>query len=163
MNQQPPETPPETETDASSNGDGKDKDLTYKPLSLDFAEAALVKSLWWGNLITFVLVSAGALALVPWQSAVSVMVGGAIALLNFRLLQRTIGRALSPRQRAASPLRQVLLKYYLRFAATALVLFILVRQGYVEPLGLLAGLSVVVVTILAWGAWQAKRFWNQGL
>lgn len=54
-------------------------------------------------------------------------------------------------------LSRYLTKYYLRFLATAVVLFFLVRQGLVEPLGLLVGLSVVVVTIFAWGARQAFK------
>jgi hypothetical protein len=132
--------------------------LQPKPLTLDFAEAALVKSLWWGNLVTFAVVLAGAMILVSWQSAASVAVGGLIALANFRLLERTIRRTLLNRPAPGeSPLRSVLTKYYLRFAATALLLLILVRQELVEPLGLLVGLSVVVVTIMAWGIAQAKR------
>lgn len=132
--------------------------LQPKPLTLDFAEAALVKSLWWGNLVTFAVVLAGAMILVSWQSAASVAVGGLIALANFGLLERTIRRTLLTRPAPGqSPMRKVLIKYYLRFAATALLLFFLVRQGLVEPLGLLVGLSVVVLTIIVWGATQAKR------
>jgi hypothetical protein len=139
---------------------GEDASLSYQPLSLNQPETALVRSLWWGNLITFAVLAACAAALVSWHSALSVVVGGLIALLNFRLLERTVGRTLKPQARTESPLRRVLTHYYLRFAATALVLLILVRQGLVEPLGLLAGLSVVVVSILVWGAAQARRFWN---
>lgn len=136
----------------------KKEPVRSEPLTLDFAEAALVRSLWWGNLITFAVVLGGAMILVSWQSAASVAVGGLIALANFRLLERTIRRTLMARPKPQeSPLRKVLTKYYLRFGATALVLFILVRQGLVEPLGLLAGLSVVVLTIMVWGIAQAKR------
>jgi hypothetical protein len=132
--------------------------LQHKPLTLDFAEAALVKSLWWGNLVTFAVVLGGAMILVSWQSAASVAVGGLIALANFGLLERTIRRTLLSRPAPSeSPLRKVLTKYYLRFGATALLLFFLVRQGLVEPLGLLVGLSVVVLTIMVWGATQARR------
>ena len=51
----------------------------------------------------------------------------------------------------------VLFKYYLRFAATAALLWVLVRQGWVEPLGLLVGLSVVVLSIITCVALQAHR------
>ena len=91
-----------------------------------------------------------------WHSALSVVVGGVIALINYRLLQRTVCRALLPKEKEGV-LRKVLTKYYLRFIATAVLLFFLVRQGAVEPLGLLVGLSVVVVTIFAWGVRQALR------
>jgi hypothetical protein len=141
----------------------KKEPLQTKPLTLDFAEAALVKSLWWGNLVTFAVVLAGAMILVSWQSAASVAVGGLIALANFRLLERTIRRTLLNRPAPGeSPLRKVLTKYYLRFGATALLLFFLVREGLVEPLGLLVGLSVVVLTIMVWGIAQAKRLSGRG-
>uniref|UniRef100_A0A7C4PGT3 Uncharacterized protein n=1 Tax=Anaerolinea thermolimosa TaxID=229919 RepID=A0A7C4PGT3_9CHLR len=39
----------------------------------------------------------------------------------------------------------------------ALVLFFLMRLGWVEPLGLLVGLSVVMLSILAWGVGQARK------
>lgn len=130
--------------------------MAHKPLTMETPEAALIKGLWWANLVTFGVLSAGAFILTDWRSGLSVVVGGVIALANYRLLQRTICRALLPRDKG-SVLSKVLAKYYLRFIATAVVLFFLVRQGLVEPLGLLVGLSVVVVTIIAWGARQALK------
>lgn len=116
----------------------------------------MIRALWLGNLASFAVLSLTAFILVNWQSALSVVVGGVIALINFKLLENTIRRALIP-PTGHTVMRQVLVKYYLRFAATALVLFILVRQGWVEPLGLLVGLSVVVLTIFGWGAVQAHK------
>lgn len=130
--------------------------MAHKPLTMETPEAALIKGLWWANLVTFGVLCAGAFILTDWHSGLSVAVGGAIALVNYRMLQRTICRALLPREKG-SVLSKVLAKYYLRFIATAVVLFFLVRQGVVEPLGLLVGLSVVVVTIIAWGARQALK------
>lgn len=130
--------------------------MGHKPLTMEFAEAGMLRTLWWGNLATFALVSALALALVNWQSAFSVMMGGVIALVNYQLLERTVRKSILPREKHGV-MRKVLVKYYLRFAATALVLFVLVRQGWAEPLGLLVGLSVVMVTIVIWGACQARK------
>jgi hypothetical protein len=130
--------------------------LAFKPLTMQAPESALLKGLWWANLAAFGVLSAGAFALVHWHSALSVLAGGAIALVNYCLLERTVRRALLP---AGQPevMGRVLVKYYLRFAATAVVLFFLVRQGWVEPLGLLAGLSVVVLTFMGWGLCQAIK------
>ncbi|CAO0820993.1 ATP synthase subunit I [Desulfarculales bacterium] len=130
--------------------------LGHKSLTMEFAEAGMLRTLWWGNVGTFVVVSAGALALVNWRTALSVMIGGAIALVNYRLLERTVRRSILPQEKHGV-LRKILVKYYLRFAATALVLLILVRQSWAEPLGLLVGLSVVMATIVIWGACQARK------
>ncbi len=130
--------------------------MAHKPLTMETPESALLKGLWWANLVTFAVLSAGAFLLVNWHSALSVVVGGAIALANYGLLEKTICRALVPTS-GGKVVGRVLIRYYLRFAATAVILFFLVRQGVVEPLGLLVGLSVVVVTIMVWGVSQAIK------
>ncbi|MCA1906623.1 MAG: ATP synthase subunit I [Desulfarculus sp.] len=127
-----------------------------KPLRLESAEDGMLRRLWRGNLVAFAVLTLAALLVAPPKSVVSLLVGGLIALVNFGLLERTVRRALLPRERS-SALRKVLIKYYLRFIATALVLFFLMRQGWVEPLGLLVGLSVVMLSILAWGVGQARK------
>ena len=136
--------------------------MSTKPLTMHTAEAAVVRQLWLGNLAVFLVLSAGAFVVAPWRSAVSVVVGGAIALANFRLLQASIVRALTPplaSKRAV--LGRSLAKYYLRFMATAVLIILLVRQGVVEPLGLLVGLSVVVLSIMAWGVAQARKLYKE--
>lgn len=132
-----------------------------KTLSLGPTEVEIMRTLWVGNLVTFLVVMLGAAALAAvsvatWFSVWSVAVGGLIALANFKLLQRNINKSLADgTNRKVLP--KALVKFYLKFAATCLVLFLLVRQGVVEPLGLLVGLSVVIMTIMVWGAFQARR------
>ena len=41
----------------------------------------------------------------------------------------------------------VLVKYYIRFIISGVILFLLIRQQVVNPIGLFIGLSVVVVSI----------------
>ncbi|MFZ5585254.1 MAG: ATP synthase subunit I [Thermodesulfobacteriota bacterium] len=127
-----------------------------KPLKLEYAESGMLRTLWRGNLAVFAVLLVAALFLAPMKSVVSLVVGGLIALINFRLLELTVRRAMLPGGRDGV-LRRVLVKYYLRFFATALVLLVLMRQGLVEPLGLLVGLSVVMLSILGWGVAQARK------
>jgi len=127
-----------------------------KPLKLEYAESGMLRTLWRGNLAVFAVLLTAALFLAPMKSVVSLVLGGLIALINFRLLELTVRRAMLPGGRDGV-LRKVLVKYYLRFFATALVLLILMRQGLVEPLGLLVGLSVVMLSILGWGVAQARK------
>jgi hypothetical protein len=44
-------------------------------------------------------------------------------------------------------LRVILGKYYMRFIASGIVIFILISEHVVDPLGLFIGLSVVVMSI----------------
>jgi uncharacterized membrane protein YedE/YeeE len=130
--------------------------MAMKPLKLEYAESGMLRTLWRGNLAVFAVLLTAALFLAPMKSVVSLVLGGLIALINFRLLELTVRRAMLPGGRDGV-LRKVLVKYYLRFFATALVLLILMRQGLVEPLGLLVGLSVVMLSILGWGVAQARK------
>jgi hypothetical protein len=133
-----------------------------RPLTLQNPEAAAVRALWLGNLVALAVLAAGAFALAPLESALSVLMGGAIALANFRLLEHNVRRSLHP-ARSGKPgvVGAALVRYYLRFLATAAVIFVLIRQGLAEPVGLLLGLSVVIISIFAWGAVQARKLYKE--
>ena len=78
--------------------------------------------------------------------ALGVLLGGFISILNFYwmerglrgLFQKTGGNVKGP----------VLVKYYIRLAITAVVLYFLIAFETVNVIGLLIGLSVVVINIL---------------
>jgi hypothetical protein len=61
------------------------------------------------------------------------------------LLYRSLKQSLTPPYIANT--RAVLGKYYLRFLASALIIYVLIADHYVNPLGLIIGLSVVVTSI----------------
>ena len=85
-------------------------------------------------------------ALAPADFALGVLCGGLIVTVNFYLLARTLRRALTPPHLASH--NAVIAKYYLRFIASAFVIFLLIAGGLVNPLGLVIGLSVVVASII---------------
>jgi hypothetical protein len=106
------------------------------------------------RLLTFItrsnwvlLVSVSLLGLVATSPAFArgLIFGGCIVTINFHLLARTLNKALHPR-RLASP-NVVLVKYYLRFIISGVIIFFLISQQVVNPIGLFIGLSVVVVSI----------------
>ena len=71
--------------------------------------------------------------------------GGLIVTINFHLLAKTLNKALHPQQ-LASP-NVILVKYYIRFIISGVIIFFLIRQQVVNPIGLFIGLSVVVASI----------------
>lgn len=81
----------------------------------------------------------------PLDFAMGIMAGGMIVTVNFHLLARTLKRSLDPERLSSSNV--VLAKYYLRFLISALIIFFLISKHYVNPLGLLLGLSIVAVSI----------------
>jgi hypothetical protein len=71
--------------------------------------------------------------------------GGLLVTINFHLLARTLSKALCPRPRTSTS--AVLIKFYIRFILSGVIIFLLISQHVVNPVGLFIGLSVVVVSI----------------
>lgn len=84
-----------------------------------------------------------------WMSprfVAGIVCGGLICILNFHWLYRnltTVFARLTDKAKSA-----VLIRYYLRFALTAVVLFIVITRKMVDIVGLIIGLSIVVVNIV---------------
>ena len=77
--------------------------------------------------------------------AKGLFIGGLIANFSFILLKKDITRALAGPLNAAKGL--FLVKYYIRLTALALILFYLVKYRSIHFVGLLVGLSTVVISI----------------
>lgn len=106
------------------------------------------------RLLTFVtrsnwvlLASVSLLGLVAASPAFArgMIFGGLIVTINFHLLAKTLKKALRPRS-LSSP-NVILIKYYIRFVISGVIIFFLIRQQVVNPIGLFIGLSVVVASI----------------
>jgi len=76
---------------------------------------------------------------------IGIAAGGLIVTINFHLLYRTLKKALTPPHIAS--VKGVIVKYYIRFIITAIIIFFLMASKYVDPFGLIAGLSVVVASM----------------
>lgn len=106
----------------------------------------LLKFVTCSNWVLFALFS-----LVGWWLATpgfarGVLFGGLLVTVNFHLLARTLKKALTPPHLSSH--NSVLAKYYMRFIASGIIIFILIAGHFVNPLGLIVGLSVVVASII---------------
>jgi hypothetical protein len=84
-----------------------------------------------------------------------IIAGGLIVTINFHLLYRTLKKSLTP-PHLASP-NVVLIKYYIRFIISGLIILLLIAGDYVNPLGLFIGLSVVVASIMLATLYEVKN------
>ena len=89
-----------------------------------------------------------------------VVCGGLLVTFNFHLAYRSLRRSFHGGRPPAFPV--VMAKHYLRFLMTGVVIFLLISNGVGNPLGLLLGLSVVVVSLLAASVLEAWRSWRAG-
>jgi hypothetical protein len=115
----------------------------------------LLKFITRANWVLLVLASALGLIFLPLNFAKGILFGGLIVTVNFHLLYRTLKKALTPPHLSSHNI--ILAKYYFRFFVSGLILFFLIKSGYVNPLGLFIGLSVVVASIMLATLLEVKK------
>lgn len=98
------------------------------------------------NWILFLAASIMGFVLLPADFARGVLFGGLLVTLNFHLLAGTLRKALTPPHLSSHNV--IIAKYYLRFIGSGFIIFILIAGNYVNPVGLIIGLSVVVFSIM---------------
>lgn len=97
------------------------------------------------NWFIFAFTSILALINMPLDFAMGIISGGFIVTVNFHLLSKTLKKAFNPK--SLSSHNVILAKYYIRFIFSGFIIFILISNHIVNPIGLIIGLSVVVVSI----------------
>ena len=98
------------------------------------------------NWILFLAASILGFILLPADFAKGVLFGGLLVTVNFHLLAGTLRKALTPPHLSSHNL--IIAKYFLRFIGSGFIIFVLIAGNYVNPVGLVIGLSVVVFSIM---------------
>jgi len=86
-----------------------------------------------------------------------VILGGFVVIINFRALQHTIRSAFSPDGVMKETKGVLIAKTYFRLAIMGAVVCMLIACGWVNPVGLAIGLSILVISIVQVGiraAWK---------
>ena len=86
------------------------------------------------------------LLLMPWRFTLGILLGGIVSIVNLYWLGRdlrVIFSNLSGKAKSA-----MMIRYYIRMAVTAVVLFFVITELPVDIIGLLVGLSLVVINIV---------------
>ncbi len=104
-----------------------------------------------------VMVFAAAALLHSPAMAGAVLAGGLLSLLSFAWLKRDISSVFTGPLGPAKVL--FFLKYYARLALVAVALFIIIRHRLVNVIGLLAGLSTAMCSIVIAGAGHARKLY----
>ena len=107
------------------------------------------------NWSVFFISSVLGFVFLPADFARGIFFGGLLVTANFHLLARTLKSALTPPHLSSHNL--VLAKYYLRFLVSGFIIFVLIAGHFVNPLGLVIGLSVVVFSIMLATVCELKK------
>jgi len=97
------------------------------------------------NWIIFAASAIAAWLLWPPDFARGITFGGLLVTINFHLLHRTLKKSLDPPYRVSMSIP--LIKFYMRFFTSGVIIFLLLYTHLVHPIGLVLGLSVVVASI----------------
>lgn len=97
------------------------------------------------NWVLLVVLAAASVAFWDLKFSLGVIAGGLLAIANFSILRRVLVRQFEPGHKPS--VSGVLIRYYLRFFATAVVILLLIKFSVVGPVGLLVGLSVIVFNL----------------
>jgi len=108
------------------------------------------------NWILLLVASAIAGIIAKFDVTTGILAGGLIVTINFHLMYRSLRKNLTPPPHLSSA-KSVFVKHYLRFVFSVIVIYILISKDYVDPGGLLIGLSVVVVSILMASFFELKK------
>jgi chromate transport protein ChrA len=82
----------------------------------------------------------------PRKFALGMLLGGFISVVNFHWLVRDLRKAFKSLSEKSNS--DVMFKYYIRFAVTAIALYFIITGDIVDIIGLLVGLSTVVIAIV---------------
>ena len=86
------------------------------------------------------------LILGTFKFALGVLLGGFISILNFYWMKRSLSRVFE--KLSGNVKGAVVFKYFIRLALTAIILYFLISNDTVNIIGLIIGLSVVVIAIV---------------
>ncbi len=107
------------------------------------------------NLIILGLMLLVSVLTMPARFTLGVLVGGIISIVNLYWLSRdlkVIFSNLSGRAKSA-----MMIRYYIRMAVTAVILFFVITELPIDVIGLLAGLSLVVINIAVTAILEAQK------
>lgn len=106
----------------------------------------LLKFITWLNWVLFAATSIIGLMVASHRFALGIIFGGIIVTINFHLMANALKKALSPENPSSGA--AVIVKYFIRFTFSGVLIFMLIKGQVVHPLGLVIGLSIVVSSIL---------------
>ena len=112
---------------------------------------SLVKQLRAQNWIILMILGTASFFLMSSTFTLGIILGGLIIIANFNVLQHTVRSSFSQDGVMKNNKLAIVAKYYFRLAILAVIIYTLITNGWVNPIGLAIGLSIVVFSIISIG------------
>ena len=110
------------------------------------AKDQLQKKIEIANWIILVIIFIPSLIFASFKFSLGVLLGGFISIVNFYWMQRSLRGIFD---KPGGNIRgAVIFKYFIRLTLSAIILYFLISAGTVSVIGLIIGLSVVVLSMV---------------
>jgi MFS superfamily sulfate permease-like transporter len=98
------------------------------------------------NWVILIVLFIPAVIFAPFKFALGILMGGFISIVNFHWMDRSLRSAFAIN--TGNVKGKIVGKYFLRLASTGVVLYFLIAYNTVDIIGLLIGLSLVIINII---------------
>lgn len=122
---------------------------------ININEDNIVQCVMIGGLALSVLLALVTALLVSPKFGISVFAGGMLAIANFLRMRRGLEALL--RTQPANASRFAVVKFLLRLAVMAVLLYVLIVLLHADIIGVLVGLSVIVINIFVFSIYLSTR------
>jgi hypothetical protein len=106
-----------------------------------------------GSLVMLLLLILLGVLIRSYTFALGIFIGGIIAVINhyglYKSLRSVLSAAAERGEKGGTP--QTLFAFYVRLVFSGIVIFLALRAGFADPIGILVGASVVVINSLIIG------------
>ncbi len=111
------------------------------------AKDPLQRRIEFSNWIILAVIFLPSLCFAPYKFALGILIGGFISIVNFYWMEKSLRGAFG--KKTGSIKGFIMAKYFLRLALTGVILYFLITNETVNVIGLIIGLSVVIINIIA--------------
>jgi len=113
---------------------------------VDIKKTVMQRNIETGNWVVLGIFLILSFLFLPGRFTLGVLLGGLISIVNFHWLSRDLRGTFLKHADRAKPF--MMLKYYIRFIVTGVVLFFVITRAPADVFGLLLGLSLVVINVV---------------
>ena len=113
---------------------------------IDIKKTIMQRNIELGNWVLLAMLLIFSFLFLSDRFTLGVLLGGLISIANFHWLSRDLRGSFMKYADRAKPLMMV--KYYIRFIVTGVVLFFVITRAPADVFGLLLGLSLVVINVI---------------
>lgn len=119
------------------------------------------KDLKFWNWITLLILSLFSYFLLSPGKTLGTIIGGLLIITNFNIFQHSICKIFKKADCIRINKASIIFKYYIRLITLGFIIFLLLMEEWIDPVGLALGLSTLVISITILGIGMALKIKNK--